>query len=114
MPFAALVSLQFPLLLTGLRQLASGAKAFRRQIKRPRKINGNNNNDDNNNNTDFRSGEVDRVNIDDSCRQFLSKVALLNTMLPVHFIIVVAVRGGKRQRAGPILLRGEWRGAEHP
>ena len=32
-----------------------------------------------------RSGEVDQMNIEESCcRLFLSKVALLNTMLPVH------------------------------
>lgn len=31
-----------------------------------------------------RSGEVDHMNIEDSCRLFLSKVALLNTTLPVH------------------------------
>ncbi len=33
---------------------------------------------------DSRSGEVDRMNIEDSCRLFLSNVALLNTILPVH------------------------------
>ena len=33
---------------------------------------------------DFRSGEVDQKNIEDSCRLFLSKVAVLNTVLPVH------------------------------
>ena len=52
---------------------------------------------------------MDQKNIEDSCRLFLSKVAVLNTVLPVHS----CGRGGgeERQRAAPVLLRGD---AEHP
>lgn len=54
------------------------------------------------------------MNIDDSCRQFLSKVALLNTILPVHYYCCCDSSGGKRQRAGPILLRGRMESGEAP
>lgn len=62
MPFAALVLLKFPLLLTGFRQLVSGA-SFHTSLKSNAKgkaiiIH------------NFRSGEVDRMNIDDSCKLF--------------------------------------------
>ncbi len=53
---------------------------------------------------DSRSGEVDRMNIEDSCRLFLSNVALLNTILPVH---CCDGWGEGKLRAASVLLGGE-------
>lgn len=104
MPFAACVSFKVPIVTYScLRQLR--ARAFTLQITNAKGkvviviiI------------QDSRSGEVDQMNIEDSCRLFLSKVALLNTVLPVHCCDGWG-RGEKRQRAAPVLLGG---GAEHP
>lgn len=87
MPFAALVLLKFPLLLTGFRQLVFGRKlshVSKSNAKGKAIIIHN-----------FRSGEVDRMNIDDSCKlfSFESRFALNMMMLPVHFLMV----GGGRK-----------------
>ncbi len=53
---------------------------------------------------DSRSGEVDRMNIEDSCRPFLSNVAWLNMILPVH---CCDGWGEGKLRAASVLLGGE-------